>query len=161
MLAYITEVSMTNFKLSLVGAKTIVFKKAQKKTVKIGAEKVQKQKQAMWSALTGAAARKCSLAVTLCAGMFHGAIGHSTSFFDSGAGAVKCDDAGITKLNEVVEKKFPSVIFINAPLDTDADNSAGSEHLKNFAETHERAGRMCITADTRHTARWNTKQFLC
>ena len=47
------------------------------------------------------------------------------------------------------------------PFDTDAENSTGFENLKSFAETQERAGRTCITADTRHTGRWSTKPSLC
>ena len=141
LLASNTEVSMTNFKPRPVDTKTITFKKAQRKAVKIGAEKVQRQDQAMWSALTGSTTKKCLLAVTICAGMFRSAIGHSTNFFDPGVGAVKCDDAGITRLSEVIEKEDPSVIFIHAPFDTDAGNLTGFENLKNFAKTQERAER--------------------
>ena len=115
----------------------------------------------MWSALTGSTTKKCLLAVTICAGMFRSAIGRSTNFFDPGVGAVKCDDAGITRLSEVIEKEDPSVIFIHAPFDTDAANSTGFENPQNFAKTQERAGRTCITADTSYTARWSTKPTLC
>ena len=76
------EINMTNFKPTPVDAKRITFGKAQKKVVKTGAERVQKQDQAMWFALTDSASQKCLLAITICAGMFHAATGYSTSFFD-------------------------------------------------------------------------------
>ena len=78
---------------------------------------------------------------------------HITTSFDPGTNAAKCDDAGITRLNEVVEKEDPSVIFIHAPFKADAANSTGYNNLKNVAQTQERAGRTCIMADARHTSR--------
>ena len=77
------EVALDNFTPNPVDTKKTTSKKTQKRVVKNGAEQVKKQDQAMWSALTGmTATKKCVLAVTLCAGVFQGAIGHSTSFFD-------------------------------------------------------------------------------
>lgn len=111
MLADNTAVSMPNSKPSLVDTKTSMFKKAQKKGAKIGAEPMQKQDQAMWSTLSGAFNRKRFLAVTLCVGVLHGASGHSTSLFVPIASAFKCDYAGVAQLNEVAETEGPSYFF--------------------------------------------------
>ena len=116
----------------------------------------------MWPALTGKATKKCLLAVTLCAGVFQGAIGHSTTFFDPGVNAAKSDDAGITRPNEVVEKEDPSGIFIHAPFKADIANSTDYNNFQNFAQVQERAGRTSIMADARHTSRCDMcKPSLC
>ena len=91
----------------------------------------------------------------MCAGVFQRAIGHSISFFEPGTSAARCDDAGTRRLNAVVEKEDPSVIFIHAPLENGIANSTGYDNLKNFAQAQERAGRTCIMADARHTSRWD------
>ena len=83
--------------------KSTTFKKKQRRAVKEGVEKVRKQDNAMWAALTGVATTKCLLAVTLCAAVFQNAIGHNTTFLDPGPKAVNCNDAGIAKLEKIVE----------------------------------------------------------
>ena len=97
MLADNTEVALNNFTPSPTESKSTTFKKAQKKVVKQGADQVKLQDEAMWSALTGktrtSMPKKCLLAVTLCHSMFQNAIGQSTTFFDPGVNATKCDEA--------------------------------------------------------------------
>ena len=70
-------------------AKNRTFKKTQNRAVTNGAEQVKKQDQAMWSALTGTETKKCLRAVTVCAGVSQGAIGHSTTFFGPGTNAAQ------------------------------------------------------------------------
>ena len=93
---------MDSFTPNPVDTKNTTFKKAQKRVAKIGVEQVKKQNQAMWSALTGTAKKKCLLAIShiTCRSFPRGtaAIGHFTTFFDPGTNAAKCDDAEITRL---------------------------------------------------------------
>ena len=127
-----------------------------------GADLVKKQDKAMWSALTNSATNKCLLAVTLCAAVFQGAIGHNTTFFNPGAKASNCDDAGIERLNDIVNHDDPSLIYIQMPFEKDGEHSDGHSRLTAFAKAQEEAGRTCVIADSRHTGRWNnTKPVLC
>ena len=120
--------------------KVTTFKKKQKRVVKEGADLVKGQDNAMWSALTNSATNKCLLAVTLCAAVFQGAIGHNTTFFDPGAKASNCDDAGISRLNEIVEDENPSLIYIQMPFEKDEDHSDGHDKLTEFAKAQQEAG---------------------
>ena len=99
--------------------KVTTFKKKQKRVVKEGADLVKRQDNAMWSALTNSATNKRLLAVTLCAAVFQGAIGHNTTFLDPGAKASNCDDAGIARLNDIVNDDDPSLIYIQMPFEKD------------------------------------------
>ena len=106
--------------------------------------------------------KECFLAVTLCHRLFQNAIGQSTTFFDRGVDAAKCDEAGIFHLNEIVEQDDLSVICIQAPFTADATGSEGYDKLKDFAELQKQARRTCMVADARHTTRWSScKPSLC
>ena len=62
-------------------------------------------------------------------------------FLDAGVNANKCDEVGISHLNEIVEQGDPSVIYIQAPVTTDTTGSEDYDKLKNFAEHQEQLGR--------------------
>ena len=164
---YLTDekiVELDNFKPSPNQDKITTFKKKQKRIVRDGADLVKKQDKAMWSALTNSATNKCLLAVTLCAAVFQGAIGHNTTFFNPGAKASNCDDAGIERLNDIANHDNPSLIYIQMPFEKDEENSDGHSRLTAFAKAQSEAGRTCVIADSRHTGRWNdtnTKPVLC
>ena len=122
-------VELDNFTPDPHEDKVTTLKKKQKRIVKEGADLVKRQDNAMWSALTNSATNKCLLAVTLCAAVFQGAIDHNTTFFDPGPKASNCDDAGILRLNEIVEEEEPSLIYTQMPFEKDGERSDGYTKL--------------------------------
>ena len=122
-----------------------------------GAEAVERQDEAMWTALKTRRSNpltKCLLAVTVLASAFRGAIGQLTTFADPGFEGLHCNDKLLRSLKKTVEEENPSMVYINVPFSRDNMTTTGYETLKGFAEEQMQSGRTCVIADTRHTERW-------
>jgi hypothetical protein len=140
-------------------SKSTTFSKAQRKQVAQGAKKVDDQDKAMWATITHQRMnpiKKVLLAITFLTSGIQGAIGQVTSFVDTGQGAHKVGKDTISELNYKVEQEDPSLIYLHVPYAEGTDNETNASHaiLRDWTLDQMDGGRICIIADTRHTARW-------
>ena len=158
MLAENTEVVVDGFVPKPGQDRTTTMPKSMRKKVMRGYETVSKQDKATWATLTGkpilSSIKKCLLAITLFAGGFNQAIGHTTNFVDPGELGNKCDASFISDLNKTIEEQDPSLLYIHVPFVDDYEDSGGYHNLKEFAKEHMDSGRTCIIADSRHADGW-------
>jgi hypothetical protein len=137
--------------------KATTFNKSQKKAVLKGAQTVEHQDNAMWSALKRKPKLgKILMAIAAISSQVVGAIGQVTTFVDPGWHGTDCTEQMIEGLNKTIETQDPSVLYVHVPFADDKCDNPDYDRLKSFVANQMDAGRTCIVADTRHTSRWSS-----